>query len=83
LEQISMFGSEFTSRLSQSVIKEWIDSGSDGATVFKHACAIGVEGIVAKRRDRPYRSGRCAVKNKVLGPGTIESHGAQQSCRTP
>jgi hypothetical protein len=27
----------------------------DGATVFKHVCAMGLEGIVAKRRDRPYR----------------------------
>jgi hypothetical protein len=26
--------------------------------VFRHACAMGLEGIVAKRRDRPYRSGR-------------------------
>ena len=32
--------------------------GADGATIFGHACAMGLEGIVAKRRDRPYRSGR-------------------------
>jgi ATP-dependent DNA ligase len=29
------------------------------ATVLQHACRIGLGGIVAKRRDRPYRSGRC------------------------
>jgi len=29
-----------------------------GEAVFQHACAMGLEGIVAKRRDRPYRSGR-------------------------
>jgi bifunctional non-homologous end joining protein LigD len=29
----------------------------DGETIFRHACALGAEGIVAKRRDRPYRSG--------------------------
>jgi hypothetical protein len=23
-----------------------------------HACAMGLEGIVAKRRDKPYQSGR-------------------------
>jgi bifunctional non-homologous end joining protein LigD len=28
----------------------------DGETIFRHACRLGVEGIVAKRRDRPYRS---------------------------
>jgi len=30
----------------------------DGATVFQHACAMGLEGIVSKRKDSPYRSGR-------------------------
>jgi bifunctional non-homologous end joining protein LigD len=32
--------------------------GSDGDAAFRHACAMGLEGIVAKRRDKPYRSGR-------------------------
>jgi bifunctional non-homologous end joining protein LigD len=32
--------------------------GSDGEAVFRHACAMGLEGIVAKRRDKPYRLGR-------------------------
>jgi bifunctional non-homologous end joining protein LigD len=36
--------------------------------VFRHACALGAEGIVAKRRDRPYRSGRCADWIKVKNP---------------
>jgi bifunctional non-homologous end joining protein LigD len=31
---------------------------ADGATVFRHACQVGLEGIVSKRRDSPYRSGR-------------------------
>jgi ATP-dependent DNA ligase len=30
----------------------------DGQTVFKHACKLGLEGIVSKRKDSPYRSGR-------------------------
>jgi bifunctional non-homologous end joining protein LigD len=30
----------------------------DGATVFKHACGLGCEGIVSKRLGSPYRSGR-------------------------
>ena len=32
----------------------------DGASVFKHACALGCEGIVSKRLGSPYRSGRSA-----------------------
>ena len=27
-----------------------------GATVFRHACQMGLEGIVSKRLDAPYRS---------------------------
>ncbi len=30
----------------------------DGATIFAHACQLHLEGIVSKRRDAPYRSGR-------------------------
>jgi bifunctional non-homologous end joining protein LigD len=30
----------------------------DGGTVFRHACKLGLEGIVSKRRDSAYRSGR-------------------------
>jgi ATP-dependent DNA ligase len=40
----------------------------DGALAFAHACRMGLEGIVAKRRDRPYRSGRCADWIEVKNP---------------
>ena len=30
----------------------------DGPTVFAHACKMGLEGIVSKRRDSAYCSGR-------------------------
>jgi hypothetical protein len=30
----------------------------DGQTVFAHACKLGLEGIVSKRKDSVYRSGR-------------------------
>jgi ATP-dependent DNA ligase len=32
---------------------------TDGAIVFRQACVMGLEGVVAKRRDSRYRSGRC------------------------
>src|SRR4029453_15983662 len=31
---------------------------ADGPTVFAHACKMSLEGIVSKRKDSPYRSGR-------------------------
>jgi bifunctional non-homologous end joining protein LigD len=48
-------------------LSEHID-GADSETVFQHACAMGLEGIVAKRRDRPYRSGRSPDWIKVKNP---------------
>jgi bifunctional non-homologous end joining protein LigD len=40
----------------------------DGAAAFQHACRMGLEGIVAKRRDKPYRSGRSPDWIKVKNP---------------
>jgi hypothetical protein len=35
-------------------------SEADGGTMFTEACRVGLEGIVSKRFDAPYRSGRSA-----------------------
>jgi bifunctional non-homologous end joining protein LigD len=42
-----------------------------GPTVFAHACKLGVEGIVSKRVDSPYRSGRYSAWIKVRNPASI------------
>jgi len=34
------------------------DIEGDGPTIFAHACKMGLEGVVSKRKDSPYRSGR-------------------------
>jgi len=34
------------------------DLAGDGKAIFKEGCRLGLEGIVAKRRDSPYRSGQ-------------------------
>jgi bifunctional non-homologous end joining protein LigD len=38
-------------------LNEHLDE-EDGPLVFAHACKLGLEGIVSKRRNSPYRSGR-------------------------
>jgi bifunctional non-homologous end joining protein LigD len=40
----------------------------DDATVFKHACGLGCEGIVSKRLGSPYRSGRVEHWLKIKNP---------------
>jgi bifunctional non-homologous end joining protein LigD len=41
----------------------------DGEIVFWHACKMGLEGIVSKRKDSPYRSGRSSDWLKMKNPG--------------
>jgi bifunctional non-homologous end joining protein LigD len=47
---------------------------AEGAVVFRAACTMGLEGIVAKRRDSRYRSGRCRdwIKIKNMAHPAIE-----------
>jgi len=40
----------------------------DGPTVFAHACKMGLEGIVSKRKDSTYRSGRSPDWLKMKNP---------------
>jgi ATP-dependent DNA ligase len=40
----------------------------NGAVVFRHACKLGFEGIVAKRLGAPYRSGPSRGWLKVKNP---------------
>jgi bifunctional non-homologous end joining protein LigD len=40
----------------------------EGAIVYRHACALGCEGIVSKRRGSPYRPGRSDHWLKIKNP---------------
>ena len=40
----------------------------DGPTVFAHACMMGLEGIVSKRKGSTYRSGRSPDWLKMKNP---------------
>jgi bifunctional non-homologous end joining protein LigD len=42
----------------------------DGVVVYRHACALGCEGIVSKRLGSPYRSGRTDCWVKVKNPAS-------------
>ena len=43
-------------------------SGQDGKAIFRHACAMGLEGIVSKRAGSRYKSGRCLSWAKIKNP---------------
>ena len=44
------------------------EQGEIGPDLFRHACMMGLEGLVSKLKDRPYRPGRTPhwvkVKNR-------------------
>jgi bifunctional non-homologous end joining protein LigD len=41
---------------------------AEGAIIYKHACALGCEGIVSKRIGSPYQSGRVNDWLKIKNP---------------
>jgi bifunctional non-homologous end joining protein LigD len=43
---------------------------ADGPIVFRHACKLGLEGIVSKRKGSPYRSGRTPDWLKSKNPAS-------------
>lgn len=45
--------------------------GSDGEAMFRHDCAMGLEGIVSKRVASRYKAGRCKSWLKVRNPAYV------------
>jgi bifunctional non-homologous end joining protein LigD len=51
------------------IIRYTEDTGEAGPVILRHACEMGLEGIISKRRAAPYRSGRTDnfIKTKCRG----------------
>jgi bifunctional non-homologous end joining protein LigD len=65
IERKAMLANVLAAASPSLLFNEHLDEG-DGLLVFEHACKLGLEGIVSKRRDSPYSSGRSPhwVKSK-------------------
>ena len=58
-----------------------------GALVLRHACRLGLEGVVSKLRDSPYRSGRgrswikskCSARQEFVVAGFVPSTAAREA----
>ncbi len=55
----------------------------DGEAVFNHACRMGLEGIVSKRKDLPYRSGRSPDWLKMKNPACEAVRRLMKPCLAP
>jgi bifunctional non-homologous end joining protein LigD len=72
-------GSDGVFRYSQHLL-------GGGAKVFRHACHLGAEGIVCKRRTQPYRPGRnrdwlkvkCVLRQDFVVGGFTDPEGSRQ-----
>ncbi len=49
----------------QGIIRYSESIDADGNQLLERACELGLEGIIAKRLDRPYRSGRHGEWQKI------------------
>lgn len=52
-------------RRPEAVFVNPFERGELGPDLFRAACNMGLEGLVSKRRDRPYEGGRCRYWIKV------------------
>ena len=63
-----------------------MDDG-DARTIFQHACQMGLEGLISKRADAPYRSGRtttwikskCTLSEDLIIIGYVPSSTSRQA----
>ncbi|WP_346732898.1 ATP-dependent DNA ligase [Bradyrhizobium sp. 195] len=55
-------------RRPEGVFINPFELGELGPDLFRAACNIGLEGLVSKRRDRPYEAGRCRYWIKLKNP---------------
>jgi bifunctional non-homologous end joining protein LigD len=61
-----------------------------GKTILAHACRMGLEGVVSKRADAPYRSGRgqdwikskCTLRQEFVIAGYVPSQAAGRGLRS-
>jgi bifunctional non-homologous end joining protein LigD len=57
-------------RRSEGIFVAPFEQGEIGPDLFRQACRFGLEGLISKRRDRPYRAGRSPHWIKVKNPNS-------------
>jgi bifunctional non-homologous end joining protein LigD len=70
-EPLAVRKATLASMLAKAAAGLWLNEHmehDDGEVVFRHACKMGLEGIVSKRKGSPYRSGRSPDWLKMKNP---------------
>ena len=67
-EELSPWVLRYMTTQSDGIFLGEFEQGEIGPDLFRKACEFGLEGLVSKHRDRPYRGGRqkhwIMVKNR-------------------
>ena len=87
LERKAMLKDVLGTRPKSSLLQFGDHMRGDGKQVFASACKLGLEGIISKRVDRPYHSGRstdwlkikCALADAFVVIGYVRSKAASQA----
>jgi bifunctional non-homologous end joining protein LigD len=57
-------------RRPEGIFVNPFERGEIGPDLFRAACQMGLEGLVSKRQDRPYQSGRSKHWIKIKNPNS-------------
>jgi len=71
----------------QALVQFSADFDAAGAMILRHACRLGLEGVISKRRNAKYRSGRhkdwlkskCALRQEFVIAGYVPSSSSRQA----
>jgi bifunctional non-homologous end joining protein LigD len=55
------------------------EQGEIGPDLFRHACLMGLEGVVSKRKGSRYRAGRSPDWIKIKNPSSPAMHRAKDA----
>jgi bifunctional non-homologous end joining protein LigD len=59
---------KYTAKAGPALLYSDHMEGDEGEAMFRHACRLGLEGIVSKRATSRYKSGRCDAWRKIKNP---------------
>jgi bifunctional non-homologous end joining protein LigD len=59
---------QLLARRAEGIHAAPFELGEIGPDLFRHACLMGLEGLVSKHRERAYGAGRCTHWVKVKNP---------------
>jgi ATP-dependent DNA ligase len=68
--RMAIYAGDFLKKVKDGIEFNDHIENAPGHVIFEHACKLGHEGIIAKRKDLPYESGRSKRSLKIKNPAS-------------